>query len=357
MSLVALKRKATTTVKRGTNVYPSDKKISQPGVNKKVLSGQSPESLLVVRGPSQDVPIVSGGGFSINGKYRNVGGVGITSLISKRGPTMKGGTIDWKGNGGKYGSYKNGNMKPTNNYCSETYGSKPSTLNTKGMLSTKYKWKQSSIPDDVFTKEGKEPPKNGQLKEIYNHWVSNDSNGYNELHTAGQYTKKLATVLTYKNRNIPKSEVCTRYCTEDSHTFGKRYRCNIPVSKFNEYVGSSDRAISGAIANRASLFPEGYNKPWPTMSSSSECNNNAKQVYDPVVLNNYYKDGNKNSVYCDREKPEICKEYKTIVIKRPQPDPTAPTDATDPTTTTDATAPTTTTDTTTTTDATDATDP
>ena len=304
MSLVALKRKATTTVKRGTNVYPSHKKISQPGVTKKVLSGQSPEALLTVRGPSQEVPIVSGGGFSLNGKYRNTGGVGTTSLISKRGPTMKGGTVDWNGNGGFHGNYKNGNMKPTNNYCnSETLGAKPSTLNTKGMLSTKYKWKQSTIPDDVFTKEGKEPPKNAQLKEIYNRWVSNDSNGYNELHTAGQYTEKLATVLTYKNINIPKPHVYTRYCTEDNHTLGKRYRCDIHVSKFNEYIGSSDRARAGAIANRASLFPQGYDKPWPIMSSSHCNNNNAKQVSDPAVLNNYYKDGNKTSVYCDREKP------------------------------------------------------
>ena len=277
MSLNALKRKSTT-ITRNKNKNLTNEKF-------------------VVRGPGQIKAIVSGSGFSLNGKYRNIGNVGSNSLFSKRGPTMKPGTNNWKGYGGKYNSYKNVNLKATNNYCSETLGCKPSTLNTKGMISTKYKWSKKNINDEVFTDLDKELPKNNNLKNIHNRWVSGASSGGNELNSSSQYTEKLVSTLEYKNRNIPKPEKCKTYCN-NNHMFGRKYKCDNSVSQFNEFIGSSSRAISGAIANRASLFPKGYNKPWPPLNSSNGCGASARQVSDPNVLNGYYKEGNVTPVTC-----------------------------------------------------------
>lgn len=97
------------------------------------LSGKSPESVLVIRGPNQKTVLSRGGGFTLNGKERNIGYVGKNSLNSSGGTRMKPGTTDWKGNGGLYGSYKI-NPSPNNQCCVKNVGVKPSVLNTRGML-------------------------------------------------------------------------------------------------------------------------------------------------------------------------------------------------------------------------------
>ena len=55
MSIVTLKRKTKATYK--------------------CLSGKDPNAVMVVRGPGQKIPLSSGGGFSLNGKHRNIGRV------------------------------------------------------------------------------------------------------------------------------------------------------------------------------------------------------------------------------------------------------------------------------------------
>ena len=110
MSIVALKRK-------GQQLY--------------TLSGKSPNATLVVRGPGQTQPFATGGGFTLNGKQRNIGYVGRNSLNSIGGSRMKPGTTDWKGYGGCCGDYRN-NPSANNQCCVKDIGVKPSCSEYKG---------------------------------------------------------------------------------------------------------------------------------------------------------------------------------------------------------------------------------
>ena len=123
MSIVALKRK---------------------GQQLHTLSGKSPNATLVVSGPGQTTPLTTGGGFTINGKQRNIGYIGRNSLNSIGGTRMKPGTASWKGSGGCCGGYTV-NPSPNNQCCVKNVGVKPSVLNTKGMLANKYRWKKTTI--------------------------------------------------------------------------------------------------------------------------------------------------------------------------------------------------------------------
>ena len=94
MSIVALKRKGTTYCTR---------------------SQETPNSTLVVSGPGQTTPLTTGGGFTLNGKQRNIGYIGRNSLNSIGGTRMKPGIASWKGNGGCCGGCK---VNPSpNNQC------------------------------------------------------------------------------------------------------------------------------------------------------------------------------------------------------------------------------------------------
>lgn len=94
--------------------------------------------------------IVAPVGFSINGPFRNKGGVGQNMKFSKNGTSFRG--LYPRGWGGHNGSYYQGDE--TFNACigglktqliiagfNQTYGGvKPSVLSTRGMLRTRFKW-------------------------------------------------------------------------------------------------------------------------------------------------------------------------------------------------------------------------
>jgi hypothetical protein len=81
-------------------------------------------------------------GFSLNGGHRNVGYVGKDSKFSKNGTPFRG--IHGYGSGGTFGAYPV--TQPVFNVNrvivqgTQYLYIKPSTLSTKGMLETKYRW-------------------------------------------------------------------------------------------------------------------------------------------------------------------------------------------------------------------------
>ena len=283
MSIVALKRRASL-------------------VNNK--SGKDPNVRLVVRGPGQTTVITSGGGgFSLNGQYRNIGYVGMNSLLSQSGSNMKPGTTDWKGSGGCCGGYEN-NPSQINHCCLDGSNTvKPSTLNTKGMLAGKNRWTKRNIPASNFTNNGAtEAPANNQIQEIYNNWVSTESGHYNTKKSSQQYTENLAATVNFKFQK--KSDGGTKNCAVASdgscaagHHIGGKYKPVKPYAKFLNHTESSDRAISNAIAKRASLFPQGYDKPFPYQPQPNLCIPRATQADDPNVLRNYYADENNTTIF------------------------------------------------------------
>lgn len=84
-------------------------------------------------------------GFSINGPYRNVGGVGTNMKFSKSSTPYRG--VYPKGWGGTYGRYPDGpnnrvlNINPVTTGVAIQNGIvKPSVLGTKGMLERRFRW-------------------------------------------------------------------------------------------------------------------------------------------------------------------------------------------------------------------------
>jgi hypothetical protein len=274
MSIVALKRK-------GQIIH--------------TLSGKSPNSVMVVHGPGQQTVLTQGGGFSLNGKQRNIGYIGKNSLNSVGGTKMRPGTESWKGNGGCCGEYKV-NPSPNNQCCVTNIGVKPSVLNTKGMLANKYRWKKTAIPDNTFTSQGFEVPSQKQLENTYHRWVSNNSSSYNMKDSSQQRTENLAAVLTYKNP--PKDDSATGRCFSSGHHIGGRYVPPKPYSKFlNNFAGTSSRAMSNSISKRASPFPKGYNRPYPSAPSANQCTTPTIHPSNPTVMNTYYYDQNNTSIF------------------------------------------------------------
>jgi hypothetical protein len=266
-------------------------------------SGKDPNARMIIRGPNQ-VPVIStGGGFSLNGQYRNIGYIGKNSLQSIGGTRMKSGTTEWKGNGGCCGNYPQ-DVSPNNHCCTDqTHTIKPSTLNTKGMLATKYRWIKRNIPASNFTDNGAtEAPANNQVQEIYNNWVSTESGHYNVKKSSQQYTENLAATVAYKYPNKQDGGINTTVrdstgkCAKGHHIGGK-YVAPRKYAKFLNFAGSSSRAIDGAIAKRASLFPKGYDKSFPYYTHANQCLPQARQGDDPNVLRNYYFDENNTTVF------------------------------------------------------------
>ena len=99
--------------------------LKRKGQQLRTLSGKSPNATLVVSGPGQKTPLTKGGGFTLNGKQRNIGYIGRNSLNSIGGARMKSGTTDFKGSGGCCGGYS---MKasPNNQCCVKNVGVKHS---------------------------------------------------------------------------------------------------------------------------------------------------------------------------------------------------------------------------------------
>jgi len=259
------------------------------------LSGKDPQAIMVVHGPGQKTALTQGGGFSLNGKERNIGYIGKNSLNSIGGTHMRPGTATWKGNGGCCGNYIV-NPSPNNQCCVKNVGVKPSVLNTKGMLANKYRWSKYTIPASTFTQQGFAPPNHNQLQSTYHRWVSNNSSHYNLKNSSQQHTEELATILTYKNP--PKPDSATGRCFNPGYHIGGRYVPPKPYSKFlNNYAGTANRAIADAIAKRASPFPKGYNRPYPSAPTSNQCISPTIQPSNPNVLNTYYYDQNNTSIF------------------------------------------------------------
>lgn len=107
-------------------------------------------------------------GFSLNGTHRNIGSVGQFRLISNVTRTPFRGT-DPMGSGGRCGIYVNKPLNSGSCIYNDNKIVKKSSLNTSGMIDTKYKWMKSKYP---------------------NYWVQEDSQGYNSTNTQGQYLRE-----------------------------------------------------------------------------------------------------------------------------------------------------------------------
>ena len=127
-------------------------------------SGKKTDQYFNLRGPfgSQTIPLeISlsniGNGFSVNGAERNIGKITNTWVFSKNFTPYKGAFA--KGNGGYKGTYYNEqHVYPSRQVDTLGYQNKyvkNSSLNTKGMLETKYRWINNGVyPNNIVSSSG-----------------------------------------------------------------------------------------------------------------------------------------------------------------------------------------------------------
>ena len=252
MSLATLKRKSNTTYRKLSGKSPKDRFIinknsaGNPGfmVRKDCIDYKDPSQQSIHGAPNYNSITGTGGGFSINGKHRNIGRVGQSmrmskglgrmktvsssgckmkeySLVNSQGEILKKKVVCkktkaknypvWKGYGGKIGKYGRGTqlaikgstvIQPGSKQASGKYGTaccsdssklvKPSVLSFKGMMSARNKWVKLNIPESVWTDANittnNRPPYSDSVKASYNNWVQMlGGNGNVQTKTQGQY--------------------------------------------------------------------------------------------------------------------------------------------------------------------------
>jgi len=145
-------------------------------------------------------------GFSLNGGYRNIGGVGQFRMVSNvtRTPYKGVNPIGWGGCCGTYPIYINN----SGNCCTNDDSIiKKTVKNTMGMIDERYK---------------------GILFGTYpNTWVKDDENSYRITKTQGQYVEAVTNKVGGCNFNKPITE------TQD-------YSCTCPYGKYI-YIGSKKK--------------------------------------------------------------------------------------------------------------------
>ena len=258
MSLATLKRKSNTTYKKLSGKSSGDRFIinkQSPG-NPRFKVTENPPCIQKMfqpksstNTPNYNTITGTGGGFSINGKHRNIGRVGQHMRMSKGlsrmksisstgcaqktynlyDPTSPNGDLlltttvcvptksknfpVWKGNGGKIGKYGRGKQvvlpttyasKPQagSDGASGKYGSaccadnkklvKPSVLSFKGMMNARNRWVSLSIPDKIWNEAvpntNLQPNNKSITKVTYNNWVQLLGGNANvQTKTQGQY--------------------------------------------------------------------------------------------------------------------------------------------------------------------------
>jgi hypothetical protein len=108
-------------------------------------------------------------GFSLNGGYRNIGAVGQFRMISNTTRTPFRGTHPM-GNGGSGGKYYDVPLNSGSCCTNDNQIIKKSSLNTAGMIDTKYKWTKGTYP---------------------NYWVQEDDNSYIVTRDQATYIRNL----------------------------------------------------------------------------------------------------------------------------------------------------------------------
>merc|ERR1711871_1863372 len=360
MSLATLKRKSNTTYKNLSGKSSGDRFIinkQSPGNPRFQVTSNPPCIQKMFRpqsstnNPNYNTITGTGGGFSINGKRRNIGGVGQHMRMSKGLSRMKsissgGCSIKkdnvpvWKGNGGKIGKYGRGKQvssAPTLDQAgsagaSGKYGIaccadntdlvKPSVLSFKGMMNARNRWVSLSIPQEIWNQavpnSNLQPYDKSIAKTTYNNWVQMlGGNGNVQTKTQGQYIidkiKPNNQICVLPSRSdIPsdgqplinkyRCKSCNTQVSDENNlqTVKQRGQCNkcysriggkyyppTPFSKQVSLVPSSSNYISVSKKKNANSATQGWSAKWPPSSTLSQCLNPYSSIIASEASTNY----------------------------------------------------------------------
>ena len=212
------------------------------------------------RNNSPNYPISGKGvnGFSLSGGYRNIGAVGQFRLISNTTRTPFRGTQPM-GHGGSGGKYYDHPLNSGSCGTNDNTIIKKSSLNTAGMLDTKYKWTKGTYP---------------------NYWVQEDDNSYTITRDQAAYIRNLtqkygSCVFTNIQNNGNCGTVydpsgayiysCSGNKGACSYYIGAKKYIRMPYSKnFNQLAKSQGQYILTGGVYKKECLPTPENKqPFP----------------------------------------------------------------------------------------------
>lgn len=298
-----------------------------------------------------------GGGFSINGRYRNIGRVGQDMKMSKglsravnisqgknrltnknnvRVPQYKG----WGGNIGKYD--KNGaSGKFGTGCCGESLKLvKPSVLSFKGMINLRNRWTQVKIPNAEIKKIEESSGYKVNLHSLpalklsCNNWVKNTGgNSYVITNTAQQYidyrVKPLALVCNpNKYSDVPRPNQpinntyncspCSKPCRSCSYYIGSKYFPPTPFSKQITTSENSSHHYNYLIAVDGVLPSTGFYAAYPPTTTNGQCGNASTSILDVLetkLIQQKALDELKTGALYSCKK-QFIKNYKIILDER-----------------------------------------
>ena len=257
-----------------------------------------------------------GGGFSINGRHRNIGRVGQDMKMSKglsravvisqgKNRFMKNKSASvpqYRGWGGTIGKYdKNGaSGKFGIGCCGESLKLvKPSVLSFKGMINLRNRWTSVNIPKGLLADlgdDGTARTKEGVLTLSCNNWVKNTGGNCNvETNTSQQYidyTLKPKTIICNPNiySDVPRQgqsmntkyncNPCSKPCRSCSYYIGSKYYPPTPYSKQITTSENSSYYNVIKIAKDGVLPNNGFFAPYPASTTTQQCGIVSKNLLD-----------------------------------------------------------------------------
>ena len=295
-----------------------------------------------------------GGGFSINGRHRNIGRVGQDMKMSKglsravvisqgKNRFMKNKSASvpqYRGWGGTIGKYdKNGaSGKFGIACCGESLKLvKPSVLSFKGMINLRNRWTSVNIPKGLLADlgdDGTARTKEGVLTLSCNNWVKNTGGNCNvETNTSQQYidyTLKPKTIICNPNiySDVPRPgqsmntkyncNPCSKPCRSCSYYIGTKYYPPTPYSKQITTSENSSYYNVIKIAKDGVLPNNGLFAPYPASSTNQQCgisNSNLLDVLSTKIKEQeqILKEKRGNLYACNKE---FINRYKIILAER-----------------------------------------
>ena len=209
-------------------------------------------------------------GFSLNGGYRNKGGVGRFRLIGDNTRTPFRGT-EPMGSGGCCNIYVN---KPLNSGSANVNNPKKikkSSLNTKGMIDTKYQWLNGQYP---------------------NFWVQDMGNENNPIYTQSNYIAK----ITNKSGGCVRGSSFNSYSGDTqappcngqkcSYFIGTRKFIRMPYAKVlnTHAISQSEYITLGGVAKNNCLPTRADVQPFPMSVNNNGCDTNPTNVQEAISL-------------------------------------------------------------------------
>lgn len=182
------------------------------------ISGNGPTQTWMSQGPhGGKPPQVISTGFSINGGHRNVGGVGQTNLGRSVTRTPFRGNAPM-GNGGSNGRYPISISNSGSNSSNNSDIIKPSSVNTSGMISKKYKWLNGGGTGHHSN------PAHNPVKPDDNYPLNHSQGAYIESKAATSAIVNYVSGLNDNNEPVNNSCIGGGVCSH--HIGGKKYQRN-----------------------------------------------------------------------------------------------------------------------------------